>query len=454
MGSIAAMKTFILLTAIAAAFPAVANETQPEYTAHEWGTFTSVQGANGVQLEWNPFVVWDLPDFVYSSFKPVDKDGKSPQTLRTYAAKSGYGMMRQRMETPVIYFYADQTLKVDVGVNFPTGLLTEWYPALAAPKPTDPAPTPGFYVPKRTLDWAGVEIVPGKDPQFPTDNTGNHYYAARQTDAAPLRVQTSDGVQNEKFLFYRGVGSFVAPLNVTSSGSDQFYIRVTQPKVTIAAAFIYSVRGDQAVIEPLPRIADTDKEATIATLKFAEKARPLAEVRKELSATLRTSLTAAGLFEKESAAMVQTWEESWFGEQGTRILYILPRSWCDEVLPLTFKPAPKKLERVFVGRAEIFTPAQEWTVMKAIMRYAEGTEADKARRFRAGDETFMRYAEGIEADKAAASALLEESQLGRFADAVVRKHIAANAHMPTFHTAGLSLLETLRPKKDAKVAAK
>jgi hypothetical protein len=202
--------------------------------------------------------------------------------------------------------------------------------------------------------------------------------------------------------------------------------------ITIADAFIYSVRGEQAVMERLPKIAGPDKEATISSLKFAEKARPLAEVRKELGARLRTSLTAAGLFEKESAAMVQTWEESWFGEQGTRILYILPRSWCDEVLPLTFKPAPKKLERVFVGRAEIFTPAQEWTVMKAIMRNAEGTDADKA----------------------AATAMLEESQLGRFADAVVRKHIAANANMPAFHAASLSLLETLRPKKDAKVAAK
>src|SRR6185436_13537709 len=39
----------------------------------------------------------------------------------------------------------------------------------------------------------------------------SHYYAARDTDAAPLQV----GLQNEKFLFYRGVGDFPLPLTAT-----------------------------------------------------------------------------------------------------------------------------------------------------------------------------------------------------------------------------------------------
>ena len=34
---------------------------------HEWGTFTSVQGGDGVQVEWNPLIKTDLPDFVYSA---------------------------------------------------------------------------------------------------------------------------------------------------------------------------------------------------------------------------------------------------------------------------------------------------------------------------------------------------------------------------------------------------
>jgi hypothetical protein len=35
------------------------------YVAHEWGTFTSVQGADGAQMLWNPFNALELPRFVY-----------------------------------------------------------------------------------------------------------------------------------------------------------------------------------------------------------------------------------------------------------------------------------------------------------------------------------------------------------------------------------------------------
>ena len=35
----------------------------PNYVAHEWGTFTSVQGADGGQMAWNPLSVTDLPSF-------------------------------------------------------------------------------------------------------------------------------------------------------------------------------------------------------------------------------------------------------------------------------------------------------------------------------------------------------------------------------------------------------
>ena len=34
----------------------------------------------------------------------------------------------------------------------------------------------------------------------------------------------------------------------------------------------------------------------------------------------------------------------------------MPRSWTDEVLPITVSPTPQKLVRVMVGRAEILPP--------------------------------------------------------------------------------------------------
>jgi len=73
------------------------------FVAHEWGTFTSVQGADGIQVEWNPLITTELPGFVYNRSKPSG----NPRRAITYASKSIFRTL-QRMETPVIYFYSGE----------------------------------------------------------------------------------------------------------------------------------------------------------------------------------------------------------------------------------------------------------------------------------------------------------------------------------------------------------
>ena len=57
--------------------------------------------------------------------------------------------------------------------------------------------------------------------------------------------------------------------------------------------------------------------------------------------------------------MVKTWRSAWFGEEGTRVLYILPRDCADELLPLRIEPKPASLVRVMVGRHDVLTPERE-----------------------------------------------------------------------------------------------
>src|ERR1700691_6242175 len=78
------------------------------YTAHEWGTFTSVQGGDGQLLKWSPSQSSALPGFVHRQMT-FDKVGL---------------VTLQRMETPVIYFHSSRDLKVDVNVRFPAGSMT------------------------------------------------------------------------------------------------------------------------------------------------------------------------------------------------------------------------------------------------------------------------------------------------------------------------------------------
>src|SRR5256885_11845774 len=62
--------TFLSLILAAAQWSVLAGNDSPEnYVAHEWGTFTSVQGADGVLIPWNPLETTKLPKFVYEDRK-------------------------------------------------------------------------------------------------------------------------------------------------------------------------------------------------------------------------------------------------------------------------------------------------------------------------------------------------------------------------------------------------
>jgi hypothetical protein len=106
--------------------------------------------------------------------------------------------------------------------------------------------------------------------------------------------------------------------------------------------------------------------------------RPLKEVADAVGERMSRALVSDGLFEREAEAMVNTWRESWLEEEGLRVLYILPRKWTDEVLPLKLNPEPRHLVRTMVGRAEIITPGMEWEILRQIVRFADGDEASRS----------------------------------------------------------------------------
>src|SRR5436190_2157956 len=98
-----------------------AKPSPNDLVVHEWGTFTSIAGKNGVAIDWRPLNgSSDLPKFVY---KENDEKG----FRGTYKAKlNGKDMLlvKVRMETPVIYFYTKNEMDVSVNVNFPEGKIT------------------------------------------------------------------------------------------------------------------------------------------------------------------------------------------------------------------------------------------------------------------------------------------------------------------------------------------
>ena len=309
--------------------------TENRLVVHEWGTFTSIAGKDGVALEWRPLNgPSDLPKFVHTI-----QEGDGGLRHRVQGKSSLTASVR--METPVLYFYSDKEQDVSVKVDFPRGRITEWYPQARAVG--------------TNIDWGRMKVMPGAAMTFPVESAESHYYPARETDAAPVQVCGTNGKpgQQEKFLFYRGVGTFDLPLSIKLEGAN--VVLRNEGRDEIARLIIFENRGGKIGY----RLCDT------FTGEMTHERPTLDKSMDALLQDLKQILIESGLYEKEAAAMIKTWRSSWF-EEGLRVFYVLPRSLTDAVLPVTIEPRPATLVRVLVGRAEVITPEMEKAVQQQI----------------------------------------------------------------------------------------
>jgi hypothetical protein len=326
-----------------------------DLTVHEWGTFTTIAGLDGKTAEWLPLGgPNDLPCFVnvYKNIqgKVLVRDENANQPVLDYKAARSRLLGSVRMETPVVYFYASQPQTAQVRIAFPQGFVTEWYPQATVNQTV--VRTGSLKQPKTgsTIVWNNIEVLPRvSNPAFLQGAASSHYYAARATDANPIRV----GGSNEKFLFYRGVGAFPVPINVTVNDDGKILIKHLQGKPSV---ILFENQGGKLGY----RIVDTSKNEALLDPPA------LTESFESLRKNLQAVLVSQGLYEKEAAAMIETWRDSWF-EGGTRVFYIVPPKMVDQILPLTITPKPASTARVFVGRVEVITPATVAIVEKAIL---------------------------------------------------------------------------------------
>ena len=413
----------------------------PKLIVHEWGTFTSVQGADGALMDWRPLETVDLPKFVYNWSNP----GFNRAAGGKLALTKSVMITLQRMETPVIYLYSDEELTANVSVRFPQGTITEWYPQArqigpASVKPpklvtqldagahklgAKPEFTFGSLLPQHAakdsrIVWSDVRVLPAKQHEgiaglVPLDKSGSHYYAARETDAEFVRVnsgsKTNTAPEHERFLFYRGVGSFTTPLAVTMNPDNNLTI-TNKGADTLLDLFVLSVRDGKAQFVHLNRL--DSNAATFVALPPSDH--PQADIARKIADEMAAALVSAGLFEREAVAMVNTWKDSWFADEGLRVFYLLPRAWTDATLPLQIDPKPQAVIRVMVGRAEIISTELENRLRQQLTKAQSGDL------------------------EARTQALAELKKLGRFAQPAVQR-IARNASDAQFNQFAWGLLQ-------------
>lgn len=350
------------------------------FVVHEWGTDTVVVGSDGSLQRGLHHEEEDLPAFVYDRLKAGNSIQQPSQSVTI------------KMETPVTYFYSDVPLQVQARVDFPHGVLTQWYPGVSLFMPPVAAPNALGVTPATiadpvldlefpflsdscrqkssafvggVLDWGTFDLLPrgtdvtAKLPPAPLDEFS--WSHARAVSANPLALA---GGETEQFLFYRGLGDFDLPVRVTTAAEGGVSLHNDYTEA-IGSVYFINVDAERGAFTAHP-----DGIASGATLADRvpelDAGAPLDAYVSELSEAVTASLDATGLYHDEAQAMVNTWKRQWFRTPGARLLYVIPQSWTESSIPLTIVPTPEALLRVMLIRVELITPEQEAADVAAV----------------------------------------------------------------------------------------
>jgi hypothetical protein len=139
-------------------------------------------------------------------------------------------------------------------------------------------------------------VQPDTSPALAIESNPSRYYAARETDSAPITV----GDQHEKFLFYR-VGRFPVPLSARLSSDGRLIVENRGP-VPISSAILFENRAGRFGFRNVGAVVGA------FAVEFPSLNGSLPQLLYDLDATL----IARGLFPNEAHAMVEAWRDSWF----------------------------------------------------------------------------------------------------------------------------------------------
>lgn len=224
-------------------------------TVHEWGTFTSLVNEKGELMSGMQHEEVGLPGFVYGLRaegqglqNQLRGNGHCPPRSKCAFPSPASELndiipfsefdtrVTQKMETPVIYFYGNKAEKVHVEVSFPEGMISQWFPAASDFNQHLEQFKNGF------MSW-DVTLKEVEDiSQYPATRPESIWNPARGTKANTIQT-SANGTEEERFIFYRGLGDFNVPLKVTLSHPAQGKLKVTvenQSAETVPSLFYIS----------------------------------------------------------------------------------------------------------------------------------------------------------------------------------------------------------------------
>lgn len=363
------------------AFTVTERRTLPApLIVHEWGTITTRHAPDGTPFgRLNHIAASEtLPSFVHR-YEPEPTKDKPDKSLVKTTLTPGRPDVTMRLETPVIYFHLPPhgltSGPFDVAVRMRGGILNEFYPtaegsaevdvervqqkmqAGALPPTWDGEVLNNYVI--GGLRWKGISL---RDSILPRATTSHVWLAPRRVRASG--VVASSG-ESEQYLFYRGVAHLEALVSTELTPTE---LVLRSPKrllwlrdsaATIRHLWLVDVKqnGTAAFREEAP--LTISRHAASAELRriplFVERDYSSNRLG-QLRASMKGALVAAGLFDDEADAMLETWKSSYYQEPGIRVFYLVPEQWIEYFLPLEIS-APHELKRVLVGRIDLTNQA-------------------------------------------------------------------------------------------------
>jgi hypothetical protein len=377
--------------------PARGQQKSNDLVVHEWGTFLGMNGSDGASLDGMYHEEHALPAFVHS---------RSKDQLRMPG-------MFLKGETPVIYFYTSVQQPVHVGVVFPRGIWTQWYPQASRVRPAliEQAEKPDRAGPGR-ICWSAevipasrLEHLPGSKPgaasepaiKLPATSSDALWNHARQVDAAFVKTLNAAAEpaipEFERFLFYRGLGEARLPLKFDEAGNGGLTLERGEPLGDgVRHVFVVRVENGRGAYSYRPLIRPGQQVHGV--IPSMHSAQSLADFTSAIAKDLAARLVETGLYAKEARAMVNTWATSYFQSEGIRALFVLPQCWTDAFIPMEINPKPRQVVRVMVGRLELLTAERERLAENAVRSLGSHDPSKRQQAFRFLNEQ-GRYVEPI-----------------------------------------------------------
>jgi hypothetical protein len=220
-----------------------------------------------------------------------------------------------KMETPVLYFYSEPGLDITAKVGFKGGTISQWFPERSSGEanPVGPVVDMAATPYESGITWKAKVLPRGtvKDPTHAATTaewTSPHYTNSNLIEGPQGEI--------EKFLFYRGLGNF--PMSVSLRFDDKGDLVV---KNGGDEAIPYLMVYDHTQSDSIGFPADVWWQGPMAAgeAKVLPKPTPI-EYPASMAAmdSLHIAMVKAGLYDDEARALLNTWYNGYFIENGLK----------------------------------------------------------------------------------------------------------------------------------------